>query len=211
MTVCGQNTLYAYRVSVPEANLAAHESNRCATMAEDSAPDGALRKKRRREEGAAPERSEAPAAAQDPETLARVRKRVTKKLGREPTEHELEKALAKRLAKKAKKAAEAGDCSGTAPESTAVEAEPAQGSGAMCRYYGTTAGCRSGSACGYRHGGAAASGGREMFVHGNYDRYYGYRTGDGADPRMLLLRREWFASKDCLDIGCLWPSQLLCI
>merc|ERR1712166_407402 len=62
--------------------------------------------------GAKPQRKPKMSLAQR-EALARVPrhwanhvKRVTKQLGREPTEHELEEALAKKLAKKAQKAAE---------------------------------------------------------------------------------------------------------
>ena len=62
-----------------------------------------------------------------------------------------------------------------------------------------------------------------VFVHGNYDRYYGYRlqgaTDDGCnqqeegerggqegeeveDPRISLLEKGWFHKKRCLDVGC---------
>ena len=44
---------------------------------------------------------------------------------------------------------------------------------------------------------------KQKFVYGNYDRYYGYRIADGTvDPRILLLKKEWFQGKRCLDIGC---------
>ena len=33
-------------------------------------------------------------------------------------------------------------------------------------------------------------------------RYYGYRNPDKDDPRLALLKREWFVGKTCLDIGC---------
>ena len=36
---------------------------------------------------------------------------------------------------------------------------------------------------------------------GNYQRYYGYR-GAADDPRLALMRREWFAGRKILDIGC---------
>ena len=43
------------------------------------------------------------------------------------------------------------------------------------------------------------------YCYGNYDMYYGYRHGgvadDVADPRLKLLKREWFEGKACLDIG----------
>ena len=37
--------------------------------------------------------------------------------------------------------------------------------------------------------------------------YYGYRcSSQGSlevnDPRLGLMKREWFEGKDCLDIGC---------
>lgn len=36
--------------------------------------------------------------------------------------------------------------------------------------------------------------------------YYGYRCGSSgavevADPRVALMKREWFEGKECLDIG----------
>jgi hypothetical protein len=42
------------------------------------------------------------------------------------------------------------------------------------------------------------------FQYGNYNRYYGYRNSgvNEVDPRLALLRKEWVADKDCLDIGC---------
>ncbi|CAA7021468.1 unnamed protein product [Microthlaspi erraticum] len=45
---------------------------------------------------------------------------------------------------------------------------------------------------------------QEVFPFGNYRNYYGYRvTHDmDEDPRLKVMKREWFAGKDCLDIGC---------
>ncbi|CAI0390163.1 unnamed protein product [Linum tenue] len=45
---------------------------------------------------------------------------------------------------------------------------------------------------------------REVFPFGNYRNYYGYRIGQelDEDPRIKVLKREWFEGKDCLDIGC---------
>ncbi|CAL1414350.1 unnamed protein product [Linum trigynum] len=45
---------------------------------------------------------------------------------------------------------------------------------------------------------------REAFPFGNYRNYYGYRIGQelDEDPRLKVLKREWFEGKDCLDIGC---------
>ena len=41
------------------------------------------------------------------------------------------------------------------------------------------------------------------FVHGNYNRYYGYRNpGYERDNRMDSFDSEWFECKDVLDIGC---------
>lgn len=42
----------------------------------------------------------------------------------------------------------------------------------------------------------------KRFQYGNYNRYYGYRNPDKDDPRLSYLRKEWFAGKTCLDIGC---------
>uniref|UniRef100_A0A0E0AYB7 RNA methyltransferase n=1 Tax=Oryza glumipatula TaxID=40148 RepID=A0A0E0AYB7_9ORYZ len=45
---------------------------------------------------------------------------------------------------------------------------------------------------------------KEVFVYGNYRNYYGYRIDRNVDedPRLKIFKREWFESKDCLDIGC---------
>ncbi|XP_043706420.1 probable RNA methyltransferase At5g51130 isoform X1 [Telopea speciosissima] len=44
---------------------------------------------------------------------------------------------------------------------------------------------------------------KEVAIFGNYRNYYGYRTGDlKEDPRLMVLKKEWFEGKDCLDIGC---------
>ncbi|KAM0884188.1 hypothetical protein ACQ4PT_031140 [Festuca glaucescens] len=45
---------------------------------------------------------------------------------------------------------------------------------------------------------------KEVFIYGNYRNYYGYRIDRnvGEDPRLEIFRKEWFAGKDCLDIGC---------
>ncbi|ODM92136.1 7SK snRNA methylphosphate capping enzyme [Orchesella cincta] len=43
----------------------------------------------------------------------------------------------------------------------------------------------------------------EIYQFGNYKQYYGYRTtADGDDPRLWILKKEWFRGKDVLDIGC---------
>ena len=44
---------------------------------------------------------------------------------------------------------------------------------------------------------------RKLFIYGNYDRYYGYRNPEGAiDRRLHFFQKEWFDSKQILDIGC---------
>ncbi|KAF8036295.1 hypothetical protein BT93_C2120 [Corymbia citriodora subsp. variegata] len=45
---------------------------------------------------------------------------------------------------------------------------------------------------------------QEFAPFGNYRCYYGYRVGQelDEDPRLKVLKREWFEGKDCLDIGC---------
>lgn len=44
---------------------------------------------------------------------------------------------------------------------------------------------------------------KKKFQYGNYNKYYGYRNpSNSEDPRVRLLRREWFEGKDVLDLGC---------
>lgn len=44
---------------------------------------------------------------------------------------------------------------------------------------------------------------RKKFEYGNYSKYYGYRyMGLNDDPRLKVLRREWFQGQTVLDIGC---------
>ncbi|KAM3869214.1 7SK snRNA methylphosphate capping enzyme [Diretmus argenteus] len=44
---------------------------------------------------------------------------------------------------------------------------------------------------------------RKKFQYGNYNKYYGYRNpGASEDPRVCVLRPEWFRGKDVLDLGC---------
>lgn len=41
------------------------------------------------------------------------------------------------------------------------------------------------------------------FMYGNYDTYYNYRNpGEAEDPRLKVMKREWFDGRRCLDIGC---------
>lgn len=44
----------------------------------------------------------------------------------------------------------------------------------------------------------------KKFIYGNYNRYYGYRKGDGTDPRIKIFEqhKDLFSQKDILDIGC---------
>ncbi|CAL8241152.1 unnamed protein product [Merluccius merluccius] len=53
---------------------------------------------------------------------------------------------------------------------------------------------------------------RHRYQHGGYSRYYGYhgfygdqwegRVGAGEDPRLRLLKADWFKEQRVLDIGC---------
>ncbi|KAF8109234.1 hypothetical protein N665_0100s0023 [Sinapis alba] len=45
---------------------------------------------------------------------------------------------------------------------------------------------------------------QESYPFGNYKNYYGYRISNDMDedPRLKVLKKEWFQGKDCLDIGC---------
>ncbi|KAG2296876.1 hypothetical protein Bca4012_017382 [Brassica carinata] len=45
---------------------------------------------------------------------------------------------------------------------------------------------------------------QEFCPFGNYKNYYGYRISNDMDedPRLKVLKKEWFHGKDCLDIGC---------
>ncbi|KAG9339007.1 hypothetical protein JZ751_024405 [Albula glossodonta] len=43
----------------------------------------------------------------------------------------------------------------------------------------------------------------KKFQYGNYNKYYGYRNpGRSEDPRIRVLRSEWFRGKAVLDLGC---------
>lgn len=43
----------------------------------------------------------------------------------------------------------------------------------------------------------------EKYKYGNYDKYYLQRNcARWSEPRIQLLRKEWFSDKDVLDIGC---------
>jgi hypothetical protein len=41
-----------------------------------------------------------------------------------------------------------------------------------------------------------------VYPFGNYDFYYKYRTQSDIDPRIEVMKSEWFEDKRCLDIGC---------
>lgn len=45
---------------------------------------------------------------------------------------------------------------------------------------------------------------KHFYIYGNYHTYYGYRIDQALDedPRMKVLKKEWFEGRDCLDIGC---------
>ncbi|XP_034538998.1 7SK snRNA methylphosphate capping enzyme [Notolabrus celidotus] len=44
---------------------------------------------------------------------------------------------------------------------------------------------------------------KKKFQYGNYNKYYGYRNpGSNEDPRIRVLRPEWFEGKEVLDLGC---------
>ncbi|XP_071908800.1 probable RNA methyltransferase At5g51130 [Coffea arabica] len=45
---------------------------------------------------------------------------------------------------------------------------------------------------------------KEVAIFGNYRHYYGYRISQDLDedPRLKVMKKEWFEGKDCLDIGC---------
>ncbi|XP_075878175.1 7SK snRNA methylphosphate capping enzyme [Nelusetta ayraudi] len=44
---------------------------------------------------------------------------------------------------------------------------------------------------------------KKKFQFGNYNKYYGYRNpSNSEDPRVRLLRPEWFEGKEVLDLGC---------
>eukprot|EP00118_Oscarella_pearsei_P022189 m.253283 g.253283 ORF g.253283 m.253283 type:complete len:404 (+) comp40369_c0_seq35:49-1260(+) len=50
------------------------------------------------------------------------------------------------------------------------------------------------------------------FRYGNYNRYYGYRGSNrDLDDRLGCMKKEWFAGKVCLDIGCNIGHVTLCI
>ncbi|CAI9260866.1 unnamed protein product [Lactuca saligna] len=45
---------------------------------------------------------------------------------------------------------------------------------------------------------------KEVAIFGNYRNYYTYRIDQGLeeDPRIKIMKKEWFEGKTCLDIGC---------
>ncbi|KAJ8275466.1 hypothetical protein COCON_G00072180 [Conger conger] len=52
-------------------------------------------------------------------------------------------------------------------------------------------------------GPASAPPPQKKFQYGNYNKYYGYRNpGCSEDPRLRVMRPEWFRGKAVLDLGC---------
>ena len=45
---------------------------------------------------------------------------------------------------------------------------------------------------------------KKLYPHGNYHNYYGYRAlgSFDEDPRLRLMRAEWFRGRHVLDVGC---------
>ena len=45
---------------------------------------------------------------------------------------------------------------------------------------------------------------KRFYIYGNYHTYHDYRIDQALDedPRMKVLKKEWFEGRDCLDIGC---------
>lgn len=100
---------------------------------------------------------------------------------------------------------------GTAPEEVLQAPSAAKGAAGEAPRKLTDAQGRGGGGVGRGGGGGGGFGGRgkkrknkEVFIYGNYRNYYGYRIDRnvGEDPRLEIFKREWFAGKDCLDIGC---------
>ncbi|XP_047071040.1 probable RNA methyltransferase At5g51130 [Lolium rigidum] len=90
------------------------------------------------------------------------------------------------------------------------EAKGAQGEAKRKQSDAPARGGEGGGGGGGRGGGRGGGGqgkkrkNKEVFIYGNYRNYYGYRIDHnvGEDPRLEIFRKEWFAGKDCLDIGC---------
>ncbi|KAF0901123.1 hypothetical protein E2562_037980 [Oryza meyeriana var. granulata] len=106
----------------------------------------------------------------------------------------------------ARAAAERGVPSPTMATTTAPEDAAKGAKGEAKRKQSNWRGGRGGGG-----GGGVGDGGKgpkrkrkEVFIYGNYRNYYGYRIDRnvGEDPRLKIFKREWFESKDCLDIGC---------
>ncbi|KAF7236771.1 7SK snRNA methylphosphate capping enzyme, partial [Varanus komodoensis] len=43
---------------------------------------------------------------------------------------------------------------------------------------------------------------QRKFQYGNYCKYYGYRNPTCEDPRLRVMKPEWFQGKEVLDVGC---------
>ena len=56
---------------------------------------------------------------------------------------------------------------------------------------------------GSKHGSGKKERKEKLFIYGNYNRYYGYRNPQSSqDVRLKCFKKEWFAGKDVLDLGC---------
>ncbi|XBI09734.1 hypothetical protein VPH35_137219 [Triticum aestivum] len=102
-----------------------------------------------------------------------------------------------------------------APEGVAQPPAAAKGPKGEAERKQSDAQGRGGNSGGGGGGGGGADGGGGgrgkkrknkggAFIYGNYRNYYGYRIdrNGGEDPRLEIFKKEWFAGKDCLDIGC---------
>ncbi|KAK5893016.1 hypothetical protein CgunFtcFv8_005928 [Champsocephalus gunnari] len=100
------------------------------------------------------------------------------------------------------------DCAATA--TTATRAQPTRFETPLVG--GAKAGRCGGAQSGSTHPPQKKKKDKHRYQHGNHSRYYGYQGfyGDGCeghvgpqdDPRLRLLRSDWFRDRTVLDIGC---------